>query len=147
MDGGGEYPSTAFSSYLAENGIKCEFTIECIHVGFARERKAYLLYSREHQKLFELRDVEFEEVESREQVTVDSDSEVDEGDVPPCTRNGDPEGEQVKTEDIDNGNAIDTPSLPSKKVDHQEAQRPISDDPAQLNDTFPPCCSAHSDKG
>ena len=26
MDGGGEYTSTAFSSYLAENGIKCELT-------------------------------------------------------------------------------------------------------------------------
>src|SRR5260370_18420576 len=48
-----------------------ERTIECMHIGFAEEKRAYLLYSWEKRCLFELRDVEFEEIEGQERVTVD----------------------------------------------------------------------------
>src|SRR5260370_41536501 len=40
-----------------------ECVAHCIHIGFAKEKRAYLLYSHEHRKLFESRDVEFEEIE------------------------------------------------------------------------------------
>src|SRR5260370_5954152 len=48
-----------------------ECTIECIHIGFTEEKRAYLLYSWEKRHLFESRDVEFEEIEGQKQVTVD----------------------------------------------------------------------------
>src|SRR5260370_35235100 len=60
---------------------KC--AIECIHVGFAQEKKAYILCSKEHKKLFELRDVECEELDAQEQVTIDSDREEKERDDEP----------------------------------------------------------------
>src|SRR5260370_30501357 len=69
-----------------------EHTIECIHVGFAEEKRAYLLYSQEKRWLFESQDVEFEEVEGWERVTVDLDSDDDSFINPPSTENGDPEG-------------------------------------------------------
>ena len=122
-----------------------ECTTECIHIGFAEEKKAYLLYSCEHRKIFELQDVEFEGMESWEQVTVDSDIDEEGDNTPVNAGNGDPEGGQTdKTKDIDKVNA---PSLSSKAVDHQEAQRPISDDPVHPDIQFPLHCSAHLNKG
>jgi len=43
-----------------------ECTIECIHVRFVEEKRAYLLYSQDKRQLFESQDVEFEEVEGQE---------------------------------------------------------------------------------
>ena len=43
-----------------------EHAAHCIHIGFAEEKRAYLLYNHEHRKLFESQDVEFEEVEGQE---------------------------------------------------------------------------------
>ncbi len=62
--------------------------------------------------MFESHDVEFEEVEGREQVTVDLDSKDEGMDV---FGNGDPEGDQV---DVD---APSAPSTSSKVEDHQVA--------------------------
>ena len=39
-----------------------ERSIECVHIGFAEEKRAYILYNREQQRLIESWDVEFEEV-------------------------------------------------------------------------------------
>src|SRR5260370_21488781 len=70
-----------------------ERTIECIHVGFVEEKRAYLLWNRERRWLIESRDMKFEEGDGEERVTVDSDSE-DEGSVEPNnnTQSGEPEG-------------------------------------------------------
>src|SRR5260370_22850332 len=43
-----------------------EHAAHCIHVGFAEEKRAHMLYSHEHRKLFESQDIEFEEVEDQE---------------------------------------------------------------------------------
>src|SRR5260370_15436462 len=64
----------------------------CIHVNFAEEKRAYLLYSCEHRKMFESWDVKFEEVEDWERVTVDSGSEEVEVKSPPNAGDGDPGG-------------------------------------------------------
>src|SRR6266436_9812281 len=87
-----------------------ERTIECIHVGFVEEKRAYLLWNRERRRLIESWDVKFEEGDGEERVTVDSDSE-DEGSVEPNnnTESGDPEGGH-------------------KPVDHQENLRTSGDD-------------------
>src|SRR5258705_8689900 len=112
-----------------------------------RRKKAYLLYSHECRKIFESCDVEFEEIEGCEWVTVDSDSD-DEGVLDaPNTGNSDPEGEHT----------VDAPSTPVEEVDHQEVQKttpnththssgtqpthPSSTQPAPLH------CSTHSNKG
>src|SRR5260370_13254961 len=50
-----------------------ECTNECIHIGFAEEKRAYLLYSHEHCRVFESWDVEFEEAYGSERVTIGSD--------------------------------------------------------------------------
>ncbi len=55
-----------------------------MHIRFAQEKKAYLLYNREHCWLIESHNVEFKEVNVREHVTVELDSDDD----------GDPEGGQ-----------------------------------------------------
>src|SRR5258707_1224048 len=52
-----------------------ECTIECVHIGFAEEKKAYLLYSREPRKILESRNVEFEEIAGCEKVNVKSDTQ------------------------------------------------------------------------
>src|SRR5258707_15305031 len=52
-----------------------ECTIECVHIGFAQEKKAYLLYSREPRKILESRNVEFEEIAGCEKVNVKSDTQ------------------------------------------------------------------------
>src|SRR5258708_39470508 len=54
-----------------------EHSIECVHVSFAPEKSAYMLYNREQRHLFESRDVEFEEPKDRSLKNVDSDSDVD----------------------------------------------------------------------
>src|SRR5258708_29016251 len=115
-----------------------ERTIECIHIGFAEEKKAYLLYSREHRKIFELRDVEFEEIEGCEWVTVNSDSD-DEGVLDaPNTGNGDPEREHT----------VDAPSTPVEEVDHQEVQKTTPDTHTHPSGTQPAPLhrSTHSNK-
>ena len=71
-----------------------ECTIECVHIRFAQEKKAYLLYNREHCQLIESCDVEFKEIDAQEHVTVELDSD----------NSGDPEGGQ-------------------RQVDHQESPR------------------------
>src|SRR5260221_8179481 len=87
-----------------------ERTIECVHVGFAEEKRAYLLWNQECRRLIESRDVKFEEGDGEERVTVDSDSE-DEGSVEPNnnTESGNPEGGH-------------------RPVDHQENPRTSGDD-------------------
>jgi len=65
-----------------------ECTTECVHVGFAEDKKAYLLYNRECQQLFESHNVEFEEVDTREHITVDLDSDAD-GSITPGAKTGD----------------------------------------------------------
>src|SRR5258708_7948159 len=50
---------------------KC--SIECIHIGFADDKKAYVLYSQEWRQLIKSWDVEFEEVEDRERERVNVD--------------------------------------------------------------------------
>ena len=87
-----------------------ECTIECVHVGFVEEKRAYLLWNWECCWLIESWDVKFEEGDGEERVTVDSDSE-DEGSVEPNnnTGSGNPEG----------GHRL---------VDHQENLRTSGDD-------------------
>ena len=75
-----------------------ERTVECIHVGFTEDKKAYTLYSRERRRLFESRDVEFEEGEDRERVQMDDDSGGEEYETEVNDDNGIPEGVKV-TED------------------------------------------------
>ena len=75
-----------------------ECTIECIHIRFVEDKKAYTLYSCERRRLFELRDVEFEEGEDRERVWMDDDSGGEEYETEVDDDNGIPEGEEV-TED------------------------------------------------
>ncbi len=95
-----------------------ECTIECIHVRFAEEKRAYLLYSQEKRQLFESQDVEFEEVEGWERVTVDLDSDDDSFINPPSTENGDPEGGHTDGT-IDN-DVANVPSPSVKEADHQD---------------------------
>src|SRR5258708_9720435 len=119
-----------------------ECTIECIHIGFTEEKRAYLLYSWEKRRLFESRDVEFEEIEGQEQVTVDLDSDNDSFIDPPSTENGDPEGGRTDgnvDNDIDN---VPSPSV--KEVDHQDLSPST---PAHPNISQPLRCSACSNKG
>src|SRR5260221_13926794 len=73
-----------------------EHSIECVHVGFALEKSAYMLYNREWRHLFESQDVKFEEPMDRSQIDVDSDS------------------------DIDNSNGSSDPEGGSKALDHKE---------------------------
>ena len=114
-----------------------EHTIECIHIGFAEEKKAYLLYSRECRKIFESHNVEFEEIEGHECVTINSDSD-DEGVVDPHnTRNGDPEG----------GHTGDAPSTPIEEMDHQEVQKTTPGTQAHPSGTQPLRHSTHMNKG
>src|SRR5258708_37241715 len=58
-------------------------TIECVHIGFAEEKRAYILYSCEWQCLIESRDVEFEEVENegQERITPDLDTSDEDPDM------------------------------------------------------------------
>ncbi len=119
-----------------------ECTIECIHVGFAEEKRAYLLYSQEHRQLFESQDVEFEEVEGQEQVMVDLDSDDDGIIDPPSTENGDPEGGHMD-ETVDN-DVANVPSSPVKEADHQDLSPGT---PAHPSAPQPLQCSACSNKG
>src|SRR5258708_7971971 len=105
-----------------------------------RRKKAYLLYSHERRKIFESCDVKFEEIEGREHITVDSDSD-DEGVLDaPNTRNGDPEGEHT----------VDAPSTPMEEVDHQEVQKTTPDTHTHSSGTQPTplhhstCCKRRS---
>src|SRR5260370_41698269 len=56
-----------------------ECTTECVHIGFAEEKQAYLLYNCECQWVFDSHNMEFKEVEGMERVTIDSDDS-DDGD-------------------------------------------------------------------
>src|SRR5258707_14898728 len=60
-----------------------EHSIECVHIGFAEEKRAYILYSREWQRLIESRDVKFEEVENKgqERITPDLDTSDEDPDM------------------------------------------------------------------
>src|SRR5260370_36517831 len=60
-----------------------ECSIECVHIGFAEEKRAYILYSHEWQCLIESRDVKFEEVENegRERITPDLDTSDEDPDM------------------------------------------------------------------
>ena len=125
-----------------------EHTTECIHIGFAEEKKAYLLYHHECRKIFESRDVEFEELEDWERVVVDSDSEEEEVKNPPNAGGGDPGGDKVcKTVDSNDDDTIDAPSSPPKAVDHQVVDETPPDNPAHLSASLPLCQSTHLNKG
>src|SRR5258705_10724908 len=65
-----------------------ERTTECVHVSFVEDKKAYLLYNRECQQLIKSHNVEFEEVDAREHITVDLDSDED-GSTTPGAETGD----------------------------------------------------------
>src|SRR6266478_723420 len=82
----------AFAHIQRVNQTKFGECEACIHIGFAKEKRAYLLYSCECRKLFESWDVEFKEVEERERVTVDSDSKDNERGIPLDAGSGDPGG-------------------------------------------------------
>src|SRR5258708_9977315 len=60
-----------------------EHSIECVHIGFAEEKRAYILYSCERQCLIKSRDVKFEEVENegRERITTDLDTSDEDPDM------------------------------------------------------------------
>src|SRR5258707_513273 len=60
-----------------------ECSIECVHIGFAEEKRAYILYSHEQRHLIESRDVEFEEVENEgwERITPDLDTSDEDPDM------------------------------------------------------------------
>src|SRR5260221_7071748 len=97
-----------------------ECTIECVHVGFAEEKRAYLLWNWECCQLIESWDVKFEEGDREERVTVDSDSE-NEGSVEPNnnTESGDPEGGHRPVDHQENlrtsgDNERDVPSSPTE---------------------------------
>src|SRR5258708_6533379 len=68
-----------------------EHTIECMHIGFAEEKRAYLLYNRDRRWLIESCDVEFEEIDTKECITVELDSNEDEA-AEHGEEAGDPEG-------------------------------------------------------
>src|SRR5258708_26347422 len=87
-----------------------EHTIECIHVGFAEEKRAYLLCNPQRRWLTESLDMSSEEADGDERVTVAADSE-EEGSVEPNnnTESGNPEGGH-------------------RPVDHQENPRTSGDD-------------------
>src|SRR5258705_13139363 len=56
----------AYAHVLKTNQTKLgECSIECIHIGFAEEKRACILYNCEWRCLIKLRDVRFEEVEDR----------------------------------------------------------------------------------
>src|SRR5258708_10345324 len=80
-----------------------EHSIECVHVGFALEKSAYMLYNREWRCLFKSQDVKFEEPEDRSRKNVDSDS------------------------DIDNFHGSSDPEGGSKVLDHKEEPKTSSD--------------------
>src|SRR5258708_27644222 len=67
-----------------------ECTIECVHIGFAQEKKEYLLYNRERCQLIESCNVEFEEIDVREHVTVELERD----------NYGNPEGGQRRVQTI-----------------------------------------------
>src|SRR5258708_17087019 len=52
-----------------------ECTIECVHVSFAEEKRAYLLWNQECHQLIESQDMKFEEGNGEERVSIDTDSE------------------------------------------------------------------------
>ncbi len=60
-----------------------ECSIECVHIGFAEEKRAYILYSCKQQCLIESRDVKFEEVENegQERITPDLDTSDEDPDM------------------------------------------------------------------
>ena len=108
-------------------------------MGSQKKKKAYLLYSHECRKIFKSHDVEFEEIEGHEWVTVDSDSD-DEGVLDaPNTGNGDPEEEHT----------VDAPSTPVEEVDHQEVQKTTPNTHTHSSGTQPTplCHSTCSNKG
>ena len=92
--------------------------------------------------MFELQDVEFEEVEGQEQVTVDLDSDDDSFIDPPSTKNGDPEGGHTDGT-IDN-DVANVPSPSVKEADHQDLSPST---PAHPSTSQPLQHSAHSNKG
>ena len=57
-----------------------ECSIECVHTGFADEKRAYILYNCEQRWLIESRDVEFEEVEDRAHERVSADLDISDDD-------------------------------------------------------------------
>ena len=60
-----------------------ECSIECVHIGFAEEKRAYILYSHERRCLIESRDVKFEEVENegQERITPNLDTSDEDPDM------------------------------------------------------------------
>src|SRR5258708_23089515 len=115
-----------------------ECTIECIHVGFAEEKRAYLLYSQDKRQLFE-------GVEGWEQVMVDSDSD-NEGIIDSTsTRDGDPEGGH--TDRTVNNEFANAPSTSVKDMDHQEVHMTSPSTTEHPSVPQPLHCSAHSNKG
>ncbi len=95
-----------------------EWTTECVHVSFMEDKKVYLLYNRECQQLIKSHNVEFEEVDVREHITVDLDSDEDgsttlgaeTGDPGEGQRSADPQ-ETLKTSGDDDR---DVPSSPTE---------------------------------
>src|SRR5260370_37862561 len=87
-----------------------ECTIECDHIGFVEEKGVYLLYNHEHQQVFDSHNMEFNEEEGLERVTIDSEDD-DDGD-------GDGGGESGVL-----GDKFGDPEGGQRVMDHQEIQR------------------------
>ncbi len=80
-----------------------ECSIECVHIGFAEEKRAYILYKHEWRCLIELRDVEFEEVEDRGQERITPNLDISDDD--PDT--GTDADEDIDLEDSEGGKQMD----------------------------------------
>jgi len=69
-----------------QSGKFSERAIEGVHVGFAEDKKAYMVYNRDKRRLLESRDIEFEEGGEKERVVVELEMENDDdggdGEVP-----------------------------------------------------------------
>ncbi len=103
-----------------------ECTTKCIHVRFAGGGEAYLLYNRECQWLLESHNVEFEEIDTREHITVDLDSDADNS-ITPGAETGDPgEGQRsVDPQETPKAHGDDDRDVPNSPTEHLHPHHPF----------------------
>ena len=118
--------------------------IECIHVSFAEDKRAYTLYSMKIDDFLNESDVKFEE-ENRERVNMDADSGEEEYETKVDNDDGNPEGEKA-TEGCQNpGSHINSmqsgPKLPPEPTNLAPKPHPTC-----AHKGIPPICSGEDPK-